>query len=233
MRLGPGGRGRRLKPLFPAPVPAWRPAAFGWKPTSRSLAPPPLLSNRVCADAKTLAGCPLTDDADHLDTDPWDAVIAKLPSYLEALLASPIYGRGKGRAAAPKEHGVYLFTEEGQHLYVGRCGLTERAKKVGKGHSNFRTRLAGHSCPSSTHNQATFAWRLTFEKLGSAVDSMPSTRAELQLHPAFRDEFLCQKVRVTAMQFRVLAIEDDFESYVFEAYAARQLKTPHNSWATS
>jgi hypothetical protein len=175
----------------------------------------------------------VTQGADHLDAAAWEVVVAKLPGYLDRLLESRVYGRGKGREAAPKTHGVYLFTDEGQHEYVGRCGLTERAKKIGIGHSNFRTRLAGHSCPGSRHNQATLAWRLTFAKLGSQVDGMPTLRSELQVHPPFHEEFLIQKERVTAMDFRVVEIEDDFESYVFEAYAARQLQTLHNSWATS
>jgi hypothetical protein len=173
------------------------------------------------------------DGADHLEADSWEDVLAKLPGYLEQLRASDIYGRGNGRPTAPKQHGVYLFSEGGNDLYVGRCGLTERAKKAEKGHSNFRTRLAGHSCPGSKHNSATFAWRLTFEKLGDAVDAMPETRAALQDHSPFRVEFARQKARVTAMEFRVVEIKDDFESYVFEPYAARQLRTPFNSWATS
>lgn len=93
----------------------------------------------------------------------WAEVEAKLPGYLETLLASDVFGRSPGRRPAPREHGVYLFTEAGRHLYVGRCGLTERAAKRGRGHSNFRTRLAGHARPSSAHNQATFAWRLAVE----------------------------------------------------------------------
>jgi hypothetical protein len=35
------------------------------------------------------------------------------------------------------------------------------------------------------------------------------------------------------MEFRVLAIADDFESYVFEPYASLMLDTAYNSWATS
>jgi len=31
----------------------------------------------------------------------------------------------------------------------------------------------------------------------------------------------------------VVKITDNFESYVFEPYAAMMLGTPHNSWATS
>ena len=165
--------------------------------------------------------------------DEWEATVSRLPSHLEALLASPAYGRGSNRAAPPKQHGVYLFSEGHQHLYVGRCGLTERARRLGKGHSNFRTRLAGHTRPSSGHNQATFAWRLTVEVLGEALDSTPHTRAELQRDKLFKLEFLKQKERVTKMEFRVVMIDNDFESYIFEPFAASVLATPYNSWATS
>lgn len=163
----------------------------------------------------------------------WAEVEAKLPGHLKTLLSSRVFGRGPGREPAPREHGVYLFTEAGRHLYVGRCGLTERAAKKGSGHSNFRTRLAGHTCPSSGHNQATFAWRLAVEAVDGRFEGLPTTRAELQRDNRFRQEFLRQKERVTAMDFQVVTIPKDFESYVFEPYAALMLDTPYNSWATS
>jgi hypothetical protein len=163
----------------------------------------------------------------------WTKVEAKLSGYLEVLLASEVFGRGPGRNPAPREHGVYLFTEADRHLYVGRCGLTERAAKRGRGHSNFRTRLAGHTRPSSAHNQATFAWRLAVEAVEGQFEGLPTTRAELQLDSRFRREFVRQKKRVAAMEFRVATIVDNFESYIFEPYAALMLDTPYNSWATS
>lgn len=163
----------------------------------------------------------------------WAKAEAKFPGYLEALLASEMFGRGPGREPPPREHGVYLFTEAGRHLYVGRCGLTERAAKKGGGHSNFRTRLAGHTRPSSAHNQATFAWRLAVEAVEGQFEGLPTTRAELQLDGRFRREFVRQKERVAGMDFRVVTITDNFESYVFEPYAALMLDTPYNSWATS
>lgn len=163
----------------------------------------------------------------------WQEAEDKLPNYLDQLLNSEVYGRGPSREPPPRKHGVYLFTERGEDLYVGRCGLTERAEKRGKGHSNFRTRLAGHTRPSSANNQATFAWRLAVEAVNGAFDSLPTSRAELERDSRFLQEFIRQKERVTAMDFRVVTIADNFESYVFEPYAALMLDTPYNSWATS
>lgn len=134
----------------------------------------------------------------------WAEVEAKLPDYLKALLASDVFGRGPGREPPPREHGVY-----------------------------FRTRLAGHTRPSSAHNQATFAWRLAVEAVDGQFEGLPTTRAELQLDSRFRREFVRQKERVAAMDFRVATIADNFESYVFEPYAALMLDTAYNSWATS
>ena len=39
--------------------------------------------------------------------------------------------------------------------------------------------------------------------------------------------------QVTAMEFRVVKIADDFECYLLEPYAAYRLGTPYNSRATS
>jgi hypothetical protein len=163
----------------------------------------------------------------------WVRVTEKLPRDLQALLHSDAFGRGADREPPPREHGVYLFTEAGRHLYVGRCGLTERAARKGTGHSNFRTRLAGHTRPSSGHNQATFAWRLAVEVVQGRWEDLPTTRSQLGRDSRFLKEFIRQKERVTEMEFRVVAIADDFESYVFEPYAAKVLGTPYNSWATS
>jgi hypothetical protein len=64
-------------------------------------------------------------------------------------------------------------------------------------------------------------------------EGLPTARAALGRDGRFREEFARAKERVTAMDFRVVKITDNFESYVFEPYAALMLGTPHNSWATS
>lgn len=164
-------------------------------------------------------------------------IVDALEGRLKELVASPEYGRGVGRTPPPRTHGVYLFScatdVEPEHLYVGRVGVTERARAAGGGHSNFRTRLAGHTRPSSGHNQATFAFRLAIEEVGASISDLPPTRTERAAHPAFEAVFSKKKELVTSLEMRVVEIEDDLESYVFEPYAAFRLGTPYNSWATS
>lgn len=177
------------------------------------------------------------DDQQSRSHAEFGKIVQEFEDLLAKLLACEPYGRGPGRVPPPKTHGVYLFTEvhgpQPGHLYVGRVGVTERAHAAGVGHSNCRTRLAGHTRPASAHNQATFAYRLAVKAVGAGVSSLPATRQARTEHAEFARVFNEQKMRVTAMEFRIVAIADDFVSYVFEPYAAFRLATPYNSWATS
>lgn len=165
----------------------------------------------------------------------WAAMTDGLESKLEELLHCEAYGRsGTGRNPPPRTHGVYLFTEHDRHLYVGRTGKTERSVRAGKASaSGFRARLAGHCRPSSGLSSATFAIRLALEQAATTGDAITAARGTLLEHPRFPALFVAAKERITKMEFRVVEIEDDRESAVFEVYAAYMLKTPYNSFATS
>jgi len=166
----------------------------------------------------------------------WRRIEQSLPRHMETLLASEVYGRGPGRQAPPRAHGVYLFSRGRAPLYVGRTGLTERSARVGKpGSSNFRARLAGHTRPGSPHNSAPFAWRLALEAAEKEewFATLPPGRRERAAHAKLDALFCTAKEKVTAMDFRVVAIPDDHEAYAFELYAAVTLETPYNSFATS
>jgi hypothetical protein len=67
----------------------------------------------------------------------------------------------------------------------------------------------------------------------AAWGDLPTTRLALGRDSRFLQEFIRQEERVTPMEFRVVALADDFESYVFEPYAAMMPDTSYNSWATS
>lgn len=164
-------------------------------------------------------------------------MIGKLEENLQHLLDCEPCGRDNGRRKAPLTYGVYLFSEQTgvgvEHVYVGRVGLTERARRSGTGYSNLRTRLQAHTRSSSSHNQATFAFRLAVEALADSIADLPTTRAARGTHPPFAKVFSTQKARVNAMEFRWVEILDNFECYLFEPYAAFRLNTRYNSWATS
>lgn len=168
----------------------------------------------------------------------WDEITRALPDLLEQLLSSPAYGLRDDRPnPSSEQHGVYLFTEGGQHLYVGRTGLTERARLAGKpGSSSFLTRLTGHT--ERDPGSGSFAWRLTMEKALKEVDAglrdpLPNTRKLRVEDPGLLELFREQQRRVAAMDFRTVEINDERVSYVFELYAAWVLETPYNSFATS
>jgi hypothetical protein len=165
----------------------------------------------------------------------WAAMVGGLDARLRELVRSEVHGRGvPGRKAAPTTHGVYLFTESDKHLYVGRTGKTERSVRAGKqSASGFRARLAGHCRPGSGLSSATFAIRLALEQARKEGNAIIAPRGELLADPRFGLLFIAAKERITAMEFRVVEIEDDRESAVFEVYTAYMLRTPYNSFATS
>lgn len=108
----------------------------------------------------------------------WLAIAESMAATLDALLASEVYGRDvQGRPAAPKSHGVYLFSDNREHLYVGRTGKTERSVKAGKtSSSGFRARLAGHSRPKAGINSPSFALRLAMEAAAEEGLEVPAKR---------------------------------------------------------
>jgi hypothetical protein len=165
----------------------------------------------------------------------WTQLANGLGARLDALLASEVWGRDlPERPAAPVTHGVYLFSEPGRHLYVGRTGRTERSVRAGKkSASGFRARLAGHCRPSSGLSSATFAIRLALEAAAQKGVVVAARRSKLLDDHQFAALFVAAKERITAMEFRTVDIEDDRECAVFEVYTAFVLATPYNSFATS
>ena len=60
---------------------------------------------------------------------PGRSSLTALPEMLAGLLASEVYGIDR---RPPKgQRGVYLFTERGKHLYVGRTSITARSRARG------------------------------------------------------------------------------------------------------
>ncbi len=115
--------------------------------------------------------------------------------------------------------GIYLFSEEGAHLYVGRT-------------NRLRQRLQEHCRPSSTHNSATFAFRLAREATGQIQASYreEGSRSVLEQQPAFQEAFATAKNRVSQMQVRFVGEPEPMRQALLEIYVSVCLGTPYNDF---
>jgi hypothetical protein len=114
--------------------------------------------------------------------------------------------------AAPAVAGVYLFSEGGDHRYVGRT-------------RNANRRLGEHTRPSSPENSAPFAFNIARRDAAAAGLEVGGPRKLVATHADFEQYFVAAKERVRAMDFRVVEIEDPAVSTIFEVYASVVLGT--------
>ncbi len=142
------------------------------------------------------------------------------PSFEQLVAMTPVTVPTMPRDA-PKEC-VYLFSEQGKNLYVGRT-------------RHLRQRMRQHSIPSSQHNQAVFAFRLARQDTGRLVPAYTGegTRALLAASdPAFAAAFTSAKTRVRAMELRYVEETDPLRQALLEIYASIVLATPYNDFNT-
>jgi hypothetical protein len=118
--------------------------------------------------------------------------------------------------------GIYLFSEDGRHLYVGRS-------------AGIKARLQGHCRVGSQENKAAFAFRLAREKMNvqEASYQHENSRKHLMTQEPFRAAFEVQKERLRRMDIRVVEESDHNRQALLEMYAAISLETPYNTFKTS
>lgn len=150
----------------------------------------------------------------------FEAIISDFEKKLADLLASSAYSFGQVPIGIPKA-GVYLFTENGRHLYVGRS-------------NRLRERYFLHCRPGSQHNQASFAYKLAREELGlgRASSSPTGNRAAIAASEPFTPAFDAAKARIRSMEYRFLGEPSQAHQALFEAYCALVLDTPYNDFDT-
>lgn len=134
-----------------------------------------------------------------------------MPELLRRLISCDPHWRDR-RPAVPQLAGVYLFTENGEHRYVGRTG-------------NFNRRFGEHVAPGSGHNQAPFAFNIAKAAARDAGIIVAGTRDEIAVDPDFGSHFRAAKRRVRQMDFRFVEIDDAATSTIFEVYASIALRT--------
>jgi hypothetical protein len=120
----------------------------------------------------------------------------------------------------PKEC-IYLFSENGRPLYVGRT-------------RKLRQRMRNHCGAASEHNQAVFAFKLARELTGKMAVSYTAegSRKNLLGDEEFSSAFTQCKSRVRNMELRFVEEKDPLRQALLEIYVAFVLKTPYNDFDT-
>lgn len=167
----------------------------------------------------------------------WAALTTWLPTMLAQLLASKVFH--VECRPSPDQRGVYLFSDAGQHLYVGRTGITARSRaKGGAPITSFRHRFDQHTQPGRPPGASSFANRLMLERAAELKVVVPANwwpdrrTTALEIY----DLYTAAKTRIGAMEYRVVPFADDIKgvrSTVAEVYAHVRLRTPYNDFSTS
>jgi hypothetical protein len=115
--------------------------------------------------------------------------------------------------------GVYLFTENGVHLYVGR---TKRS---------IRERMKYHFCKA---DDCPFAWRLAREQTGKTQASYKTkdSRKDLLTQPDFRIAYDQAKARIRKMEVRYVGEPDPLKQALLEIYVAVVSGAKYNDFDT-
>jgi hypothetical protein len=149
------------------------------------------------------------------------AMVETLAPKLDRLRAMSPLTNGKLPLNMPKS-GVYLFTEFGRHLYVGRSNL-------------LRARYGRHCRAGATYRQTAFAFQLAREATGRTAASYrpgEDSRAGLMLDPVFAQAFAAAKQRIRNMEYRYVEETDQNSQALLEIYCAVALQTPYNDFNT-
>ena len=120
------------------------------------------------------------------------------------------------------KQGVYLFTENGNHFYVGRS-------------NTIRARYGRHCNPGATHRMAAFAFKLAREATGKTTASYKvgaDSRKGLMLDPEFRAAFAVAKARIRQMDFRFVEETDQNAQALLEIYCTLALNAKYNDFNT-
>ncbi len=116
--------------------------------------------------------------------------------------------------------GVYVLSEAGRHLYVGRS-------------NDIRSRIGRHSRPGATHRMAAFAFRLAREATGNLRASYKkgeSSREGLMDNPVFVEAFKSAKARISRMELRYVDEADPVRQTLLEVYVALALEAKYNDF---
>lgn len=146
----------------------------------------------------------------------------KITQNLEPLLNKLLNMKPVKPSALPKIiplKGIYLFSEEDQHMYVGRS-------------NTIRKRIQNHCRPSSIHTAAAFAFRIAREETGmlDATYEKEGSRKELMNNAVFLISFSSAKERIKKMDLRYIEVKKPINQAIFEIFVHLALLTKYNDF---
>ena len=135
----------------------------------------------------------------------------------DALIKAPCFKCASPPNDIRQSKGVYLISENGLPLYVGR------SNKLG-------TRLRGHA--QRSHYTATFAFLLARKETGKKPTYKPEgSRANLLKNdPHFSDVFDRARGRIKQMDVQIVEESDPTRQALLEIYTAFVTEAPYNSF---
>lgn len=148
------------------------------------------------------------------------AQICVLPTLFKRLMEMPPFTYHSRPNSLAAIGGIYLFSEDDRHLYVGRT-------------NNVKRRLSDHCGAGSGHNAAPFAFILARKATGHTTPSYEKnglTRKALMLDLMFCGAFEAAKERIALMQIRYVPVSDPVCQTLLEVYVATALQTEHNDF---
>lgn len=148
--------------------------------------------------------------------DEFTQAVKDVEEKCSALLTSPHYSMGSLPKRMPQS-GIYLFSENGRALYVGRT-------------NKLRNRLQYHT--RSNHNQATFAFLLAREETGrtKATYRRSGSRSDLLNDPVFRSAFDRARERIREMDIQFIEETQPTRQALLEICAALRAGAKYNDF---
>lgn len=148
--------------------------------------------------------------------DRFDSVMQSVRNKFAELVASPKFTVSSLPADMP-EPGIYIFSERGVCLYVGRT-------------NKLRNRLLYHT--RANHNQATFAFLLARRETGKLKPSYrpEGSRRNLLEDPDFRASFDAARNRITKMDVQFVEEDDPVNQTILEVFAAVEMQAKFNDF---
>jgi hypothetical protein len=181
----------------------------------------------------------------------WVELQAQLPDLRQRLTASEVFNHEK-KPPAGGGRGIYLFSEGETPLYVGRTGITARARAAGKDpRTSFLQRWNQHTASGSPPNSAPFAMKLARElatrfglegprelkeRFGLKRTEEWWSLRNMSQPPDYYLAFQAAKTYVAELNFQVVAFDDDVRgvrSHVAEVYMDVVLQTTYGDFSPS